>query len=1149
VHTYTHEGTYFPVIYASNGISNASGTNATISVNVTPNLNPDLAKAYNTVLNNATILNGTATGKSVFASPVLPAGSTVQTWGEKPAIVVPTAGRIIFIDDYPGANWEHPCRYVHVDNVTGVTTVYEAWSPPTNTALDQIAGVVPDPGSDANSVTSVSPNPGGGLGALNLTAACTGPDCSHNYALLISGGFNTSQNHLRYWNDISFMYQTLNQTYGYPTSHITVLMSDGTSTANDRHNATLANGTIKTDTSPVNLDGNYTSSDINGDAKKATVIATLRTLNSTLTTADNLFIFTTSHGGWDTVKNSNNSILYLWNQEYINDTEFVASLPKNAGNITMVMEQCYSGGFVDNFIDKYTGVSQGRVIITAANGSEPSWGNGFSNTWTSGVARIDEQRNLNLNADTSPADGKISMWEAYNYSLKYDPSANPTLPYHEHPQYSAKNPTTAGTTRFLSTCPGSTARTIKVTKPATAETWNIGTQRLITWTYTGLSSTEMVNISLWKGTTSKTLQRYIAQVPAKTGSYTWTVPTLTTGTDYWVNISSVTTPVVANRSPTFALAAAGMIGTVKVNTTPVQGANITIDGVLNRATTNATISLTPGDHNINVTKSGYYRAWSWVTVRSGSTLPVNFVLEEVGANDVPPYGTIVIDSSIPGAKVFIDGENTGLVTPASTEILNGTHNVSVTSYGYVPPPTQSVFVPPHETVNMEFTLTEGSNVAPLVDAGSKATINNGTAFELSGFFMDSGAGPWTATVNYGDGTGSQPLNLSGKEFWLSHMYSRTGIFTVTVNVTDQNNAIGTDTVTVTVTSPSSAPTVTSITPATGANTGTISITNLTGTSFVNGARVKLNRTGQLDIAATGVVWVSATKLTCNLSLAGAAPGTWNIVVTNPDNRSGTLPNGFTVGEKTKMTTNGVFRPSKHQFYLDYNGNGVWNGGVADRSYSNFGIPTDSPVSGDWNKDGKSEVGVFRNATHIWYLDYNGNGTWNSLGDRQYNFGISGDLPVSGDWNKDGKSEIGVFRNSTHMWYLDYDGNGTWNAPGDRQYNFGNPGDLPVSGDWNKDGKSEIGVFSPLTHLWYLDYDGNGTWNAPGDRQYNFGSPGDFPISGDWNADGAIEIGVFRPSTHTYYLDNNGNGFWNGVLVEKAHNFGSSGDIPISGNWA
>ena len=85
------------------------------------------------------------------------------------------------------------------------------------------------------------------------------------------------------------------------------------------------------------------------------------------------------------------------------------------------------------------------------------------------------------------------------------------------------------------------------------------------------------------------------------------------------------------------------------------------------------------------------------------------------------------------------------------------------------------------------------------------------------------------------------------------------------------------------------------------------------------------------------------------------------------------------------------------FYLDYNGNGVWNGASVDKQY-NFGINGDTPVSGDWNFDGIPEIGVFRPSTHLFYLDYNGNGVWNgSVIDRQYNFGITGDTPVIGDW--------------------------------------------------------------------------------------------------------------------------------------------------------
>ncbi len=91
-----------------------------------------------------------------------------------------------------------------------------------------------------------------------------------------------------------------------------------------------------------------------------------------------------------------------------------------------------------------------------------------------------------------------------------------------------------------------------------------------------------------------------------------------------------------------------------------------------------------------------------------------------------------------------------------------------------------------------------------------------------------------------------------------------------------------------------APVVTSITPNTGVNTGTLHITDLAGANFQTGATVQLTRTGQTTINATSVVVVSPTKITGDLNLNGAAPGAWNVLVTNPDGQSGALPGGFTV---------------------------------------------------------------------------------------------------------------------------------------------------------------------------------------------------------------------------------------------------------------
>jgi len=142
--------------------------------------------------------------------------------------------------------------------------------------------------------------------------------------------------------------------------------------------------------------------------------------------------------------------------------------------------------------------------------------------------------------------------------------------------------------------------------------------------------------------------------------------------------------------------------------------------------------------------------------------------------------------------------------------------------------------------------------------------------------------------------------------------------------------------------------------------------------------------------------------------------------------------------------------------------------------------------------------------------------------------------------------IGIYR--TGWWYLDSDGNNAWDgAPPDKRVSFGMAGDIPVNGDWNSNSVDEIGVVRN-GNTWYLDASGNGAWGL-GDTAYGFGLAGDLPVTGDWNLDGRTDIGVFRPSTHTFYLDANGNGAWNGAVIDRAYNFGLTGDLPVTGDWS
>ena len=90
------------------------------------------------------------------------------------------------------------------------------------------------------------------------------------------------------------------------------------------------------------------------------------------------------------------------------------------------------------------------------------------------------------------------------------------------------------------------------------------------------------------------------------------------------------------------------------------------------------------------------------------------------------------------------------------------------------------------------------NIAPTVDAGAGARINEGDTFSGSGSFADPGADTWIAIVDYGDGSGVQPLPLTGNTFALSHTYADNGDYTIEVCVTDDDDGTGCDSLTVTV---------------------------------------------------------------------------------------------------------------------------------------------------------------------------------------------------------------------------------------------------------------------------------------------------------------------------------------------------------------
>ncbi|MFA7133059.1 MAG: fibrinogen-like YCDxxxxGGGW domain-containing protein, partial [Bacteroidales bacterium] len=81
-----------------------------------------------------------------------------------------------------------------------------------------------------------------------------------------------------------------------------------------------------------------------------------------------------------------------------------------------------------------------------------------------------------------------------------------------------------------------------------------------------------------------------------------------------------------------------------------------------------------------------------------------------------------------------------------------------------------------------------------------------------------------------------------------------------------------------------------------------SISNVTiyGSNFVNGLRVKLTKEGAQDILAKNINFITDSEVNLNFDLSLASLGTYNVTLINPDQRSFTLENVFTINDASPI---------------------------------------------------------------------------------------------------------------------------------------------------------------------------------------------------------------------------------------------------------
>jgi uncharacterized repeat protein (TIGR03803 family) len=208
---------------------------------------------------------------------------------------------------------------------------------------------------------------------------------------------------------------------------------------------------------------------------------------------------------------------------------------------------------------------------------------------------------------------------------------------------------------------------------------------------------------------------------------------------------------------------------------------------------------------------------------------------------------------------------------------------------------------------------------------------------------------------------------------------------------------------------------------------------------------------------------------------------------------------------------------------------------------------DVPALGDIDGDGKGDLIVWRASTGTWYW-LTSSTVYNTAaaGEKQWGNASLGDQPLLGDFDRDGRSDLVVWRATTGMWYWLTSASGySYTQARLRQWGNQAEGDVPLTDDFDIDGMADLVVWRASTGTWYWLLSSTFySYDTPGQKQWGSLAAGDVPRLADFDDDGKPDLTVWRASTGTWYWLPSSSGYHYPTARAKQWGSQSAGDIPL-----